>query len=764
VVAAASIALCLGASSCLGGGSRVAHVAEGPVDGSAAPYPPAAPAASAPRPLDAPVAIPAQAWSHAVASDTYVDGAPIGGLGAGSVTWRFDGAFYQDRISIGSNGMIPDPQCGFSIYEKAGGAAATSMRLDSSALKPTDATYYALFPRAFVDYHPPRLACPVRVEQSSPLIPGDYRHASYPVGVYRWEITNPTAEPCDVAIMLTWNNALAGQRAEPVADGPLTGLTLRRAGTARANDQQQVEFTIATRAQDGDGVTASYQSSSDRQTLEASLADDGVLANSVGPHRVGAVAAKVTVAPGGRAVVPIVLAWDAPIAQVANQRGFYREYTHYFGRSGLASAAIAAEAMADYPQWQAAIEDWQNPILDDTRYPSWLKSMLFNELYYYLVGGTYWEAGVAWGAPDSDAEDLFSSLESFAYPFYGTSDVRFYGSWALAQLWPELDKQEVRQFCDSVTNDRADRPPPIGTCAHDFGDGNTAFSLWNAYTYRDSREWKDLNSKLVLMVYRDWAMGGKTDDGFLSYCWPAVKLAMDRVHGQDSDGDGLPNSAGVDQTYDDMALTGNTAYCGGLFLAAAEAAAELADAVGETDQATVYQGWLGTARSSFEDKLWTGSYYDIDTASPDTTRIMSDQLAGQWYARAVGLPGIVDPGHAQSALTTIHDNNFKKFAGGTRGVVNVMTSAGEVDPTSGQTREAWVGTSWGVVAALIQEGLIAQAEEIGASLYDTIWNTDQLWFRTPEAWDASGTIRAPYYMRATTIWAVKHAYDITLPP
>jgi non-lysosomal glucosylceramidase len=89
-----------------------------------------------------------------------------------------------------------------------------------------------------------------------------------------------------------------------------------------------------------------------------------------------------------------------------------------------------------------------------------------------------------------------------------------------------------------------------------------------------------------------------------------------------------------------------------------------------------------------------------------------------------------------------------------------MTAAGAVDETSGQTRECWIGTSWGVVSALVQEGLAAQADEIGASLYDTIWNTDQLWFRTPEAWDETGLIRAPYYMRATTVWAVKRAYDL----
>src|SRR6185437_14480915 len=163
-----------------------------------------------------------------------------------------------------------------------------------------------------------------------------------------------------------------------------------------------------------------------------------------------------------------------------------------------------------------------------------------------------------------------------------------YGSWALAQLWPDLDEQEVKQFCDSVTTTRTDRPPPLGTTAHDFGSNGTMFQAWNAYTYRDSTKWKDLNSKLVLMVYRDWVLTGKSDTAFLSYCWPAVQMAMAKVKSQDADGDGLPDSSGVDQTYDDMDLQGNTAYCGSLFLAACEAASELAKAMGNNSLATTY--------------------------------------------------------------------------------------------------------------------------------------------------------------------------------
>ncbi|WP_437331059.1 GH116 family glycosyl hydrolase [Sorangium sp. So ce381] len=704
-----------------------------------------------------PISIPAQAWSRGITDGVYEDGAPIGGFGAGTITWRFDGRFYKGRLDIGSSDQSVDNNAGFFMYQKAEGGDAQTKRLDKDGLGQGQATYSSLFPRSWVDYHGAAFPCKAKVEQYSPIIPGDYKKTSYPVGVYRWEITNPTGAPCDVAVMLTWKNDHGGNGAMVQTSGDDVGLVLTRGGGA-PNAEGQGEFTLASRK--APGVVVSYQSADSVAALQSELANDGALANTTGGHSLGAIAFKATVEPGKSVIVPIVLAWDIPVTQAGSGDRWYRAYTRHFGRTGNASWTIAAEALAEHEPWLWAIQDWQTSVLDDPKYPEWLKGALFNELYYYAVAGTYWEAGAASGQPDDPDEDMFTSLESYIYPFYGTSDVRFYGSWALFSLWPDIDKQEVRQFCDSVTTTRSDRPRAIGTTAHDFGDTDTVFRKWNAYTYRDSTNWKDLNSKLVLMVYRDWALTGKTDKEFLDYCWPAVKMAMQKVKGQDGDGDGLPESNGIDQTYDDMDLHGNTAYCGGLFLAASEAAKELATAVGDASLAGTYQTWFDQAKGGFESKLWTGAYYKIDTGSRDTSRIMSDQLAGQWYARALGLPPIVDPSHAVSAFTKIYENNFKRFDGGTRGVVNVMTANGSVDGTSNQTRECWVGTSWGVVSGMIQEGLAAQAGEIGASLVDTIWKTDGLWFRTPEAWEGNGSIRAPYYMRATTLWAAKHAYDI----
>lgn len=707
------------------------------------------------------VAIPAVAWQRDIAGAGYKDGAPIGGFGSGSFTWRYDGKFYS-RLYPGLNGMQTDDNCGFYMFQKPENGKPIVIRLTADELGPDQATYYALYPKAWVNYYGEAFQCKAVVTQFSPVIPHDYQRTSYPVGIYNWTLSNPTSQTYEVSLMLTWHNP-SGSFAEAVNSGNKTGLILRREGALPATKEFELEITLAS--ENSDNVRASYASAAGLDELRADFNKDGALNNRVGTDRIGGIAVTAKLAPGQSVVVPIVITWDMPISfdPYDNPCQWYKRYTRFFGRSGLNSWKIANEALSDYSRWEEAIDRWQTGVLANPRYPDWLKQSLFNELYYLAAGGTVWEAGAASGQVDNEDEDMFSHLECFQYPFYGTSDVRFYGSWALLQNWPEIEKQCVRQFSDSITTNRKDRPAPLGTCAHDFGDPKSIFTKWNAYTFRDTLDWKDLNSKFVLMVYRDWALTGEKDRAFLEYCWPSVKIAMAKVYSQDTDGDTLPNSNGADQTYDDMDLYGNTAYCGGLFLAACQAAAKLALVMGDQELAETYQSWFELGRQNYENKLWTGSYYKIDTGSGKgkNRRIMADQLCGQWYAKACGLPGIVSHGHAVKAYRSIYKNNFKKFCSGKIGPVNVIYPNGKLDTSLLQTQEIWPGVAWSVSAGMLQQGMEKEAEEIGYSVYNTIWNTKALWFRTPEAWCADGTIRAPYYMRATAIWALKHAYDIT---
>ena len=109
----------------------------------------------------------------------------------------------------------------------------------------------------------------------------------------------------------------------------------------------------------------------------------------------------------------------------------------------------------------------------------------------------------------------------------------------------------------------------------------------NQYNYQDVSNWRDLNSKYVLMVWRDYDLGGGKDTAFLQYTWNAVKQAMEHLRQYDTDGDGLIKNGGFpDQTYDNWVARGESAYSGGLYLGALRATAEIARKLDEVPTAS----------------------------------------------------------------------------------------------------------------------------------------------------------------------------------
>lgn len=74
----------------------------------------------------------------------------------------------------------------------------------------------------------------------------------------------------------------------------------------------------------------------------------------------------------------------------------------------------------------------------------------------------------------------------------------------------------------------------------------------------------------------------------------------------------------------------------------------------------LWQNWLEQARSVYQEKLWNGNYYRLDSGSGSDV-VMTDQLCGQFYARLLGLPDIVPIDCAESALASIYESCFVNF-------------------------------------------------------------------------------------------------------
>ncbi len=278
----------------------------------------------------------------------------------------------------------------------------------------------------------------------------------------------------------------------------------------------------------------------------------------------------------------------------------------------------------------------------------------------------------------------------------------------------------------------------------------------NAYDFQDINIWKDLNSKFVLLLHRDYLVTGDrslVDDG-----WGAVKSAMVYLEHFDRDGDGLPENDGLpDQTYDTWPMKGPSAYCGGLWLSALEAAAKMAKLEQDDAAAKQFISWLTLARESYEAKLWNGRYYNYDTGSVYHDSLMADQLAGQWYAELCRLPDVVPAEHVASVLQAVYQANVQGFAGGKMGAVNGTRPDGSVDTSAIQSQEVWAGITYALAAHMLQQGADDMAWNTAWGVYHCTYETGALWFRTPEAWTEDGRFRASMYMRPQAIWAMEYA-------
>jgi non-lysosomal glucosylceramidase len=263
------------------------------------------------------------------------------------------------------------------------------------------------------------------------------------------------------------------------------------------------------------------------------------------------------------------------------------------------------------------------------------------------------------------------------------------------------------------------------------------------------------------MIYKDYVFTGKKDVAFLKYTWPAVQEALEHLRQYDRVGDGLPQGDNYpDQTYDEWIVKGDSAYSGGLWLAALRAAEEIGRTLGNPPAATKYHDWFVKGQKTYIDKLWAGDYFRYDTLSEYRDNVQADQLAGQWYANMTGLGDLVPRDMQVKSLKKIYDLNVMKFANGEMGAVNGIAPDGTIIKTNQQVQEVWTGTTFSVAALMLSDGLKDEGYRTAWGVYHTTYETQGYWFRTPEAWEQDGHYRASMYMRPAAIWAM----EMTAPP
>jgi non-lysosomal glucosylceramidase len=754
--------------------------------------------------------------STGMIDDGYWQGAPVGGFGAGTFSRTYRGDFARWHIKSGVHKYQTVWGNQFAMFQQQEGGDAvaqvlTSAHPESGELSswkwdyPTGAgDYYALYPKSWYDYRWEKFPAHVVLEQFSPVLPNNYRESSYPVAVYRWHAENPTDKPVTVSVLLSWTNMLGWFRDfgpnmrssldhgnfnvfadEAEAGGNrVKGIVFDRT-RPHSDVQDDFDGQWAIASVESPGVEITYQTTFEPTSgndVWTPFSKDGRLSNnnrrwvSSGENLAGAIAVRFTLKPGEKRVVPMTIAWDMPVVQFGSGRKWYRHYTDFYGTSGTNAFKIAKDGLQNAEKWSDEIDAWQAPYVNDESKPLWYRGELFNEMYILTDGGSFWGRPV--DSPPKTRQ-TFSFMECFDYPFHSTLDVLFYGDMPLTKFWPDLDKQIMRQFADTVPEDLTEKyewtwkmqqtkslqfreHKAKGAVPHDLGvPQEDPFKLPNAFSWQNTNDWKDLNSKFVLMIYKDYIFTGKQDTAFLKYTWPAIQEALEHLRQFDRTGDGLPQGDNYpDQTYDEWIVHGESAYCGGLWLAALRAAEEIGDTLGDKAAATKYHEWFEKGQKTYISKLWTGDYFRYDTLSEYRDNVQADQLAGQWYANMTGLGDLVPHDMQVKALKKIFDLNVMKFHNGEMGAVNGIAPDGTLITTNEQVQEVWTGTTFGAAALMLSDGLKDEGYRTAWGVYHTNYETEGYWFRTPEAWDITGHYRASMYMRPAAIWAM----EMTAPP
>jgi non-lysosomal glucosylceramidase len=766
-------------------------------------------------------------------------GMPLGGFGAGCIGRSHQGQFNLWHIDGGEHTFENFAGCQFSIFEQTASqtqayALATEAPTDGSLANwqwypQGGGDYQALYPRSWFEYRHVFQAA-ITCEQFSPIVAQNYQETSYPIGVFLWTVHNPTDEPITLSIMMSWENMAgwfmntanspniqvrddgspyydyvprlkqsAGNYNRLVGDESRIGIVMGQGNRSEQPQEGDGEWAIGSVFNPLYEVTYNtrWNPAGNGADLWDTFATEGTLSNTddeslaASTERIGgAIAIKFTVRPGKTRQIPFVLAWDFPVTAFSSGVEYLRRYTDFFGRSGTNAWPMVRTALKQYMHWRDRIEQWQAPVLANSALPDWFKMALFNELYDLTQGGALWSA-----ASELDPVGQFGVLECLDYCWYESLDVRLYGSFGLLMLWPKLEKAVMMAFARAIPQEDnrlrtigyyatigQDHPAVLrkvkGATPHDLGAPNEhVWAKTNYTSYQDCNLWKDLGSDFVLQVYRDYLLTGAGDREFLAECWEAVVETLHYLKTFDLDGDGIPENGGApDQTFDDWKLQGISAYCGGLWIAALEAAIAMGKILAA--DTTEFATWLAQSRSVFHATLWNGDYYRIDSQSGSDV-VMADQLCGQFYARLLGLPDVVPAAAMQTALATVYQACFVEFnhylaRGGVSasdgrisegdrafgksklpiGVANGVKPNGQPEnPNSTHPLEVWTGINFGLAAFMWETGMQSEAMTITEAVVQQIYENG-LQFRTPEAVTANATFRACHYLRAMAIWGI----------
>ncbi len=677
-------------------------------------------------------------------------GIPLGGLGTGSVELRADGYFHEWQImnnapwGAGPSVDLPLDTAYFGIQ-----AADTSAVLGT--VPPYNAHLndpYGLpwlchaetidaearMPFTELRYRVAPLPVDVSLEAFSPFIPLDARNSALPLAFFTFSVWNRSATPVRVALFMAQRNIVGYCEPDnpPVLSYEAHGIRPRIVFTRKAlpdGCSSGGSLVIGCRA-DGEADCSYVLGPRSQRDIWEPLRRQGCLEGECWTDApgwktdrhipLGVLAAGFTLAPRQRQRVTFALAWhfpnmwERPYAPKECTAGLIgHRYSEWFSSAAeVFDYGIANQQVLRSRSWR-----FRNDFYRSSQ-PRWLLDAV-NAQLTTLVKSSWW-----------DQQGRFGIWEGLGCCGLQTTDITHYGSFPLLQFFPELQKSQMRL-----------------TAANFEGPGGVPHLMPGNFSCsdRDPKQRIDLAPQFVLLVWRDSFWTGDMD--YAREMWPKVRAAIEHARSFDTDGDGLPNNRGPDQTYDQFPLKGTSAFVGLLFGAALRAAAELARALGEQQTAALLDAEHREAMRQLDDQLWNGTYYRLsyDPCSGEANEgVMADQVNADWFMRQTTGEGLLPNGRVRSALGAViehcsRDGFLANCAWPADGATEIRRS------TANQADWPWSGVEYAVAAHLTLLELKDQALTVARNVWD---RHEQMGLRFNHIECGS------HYYRALSAWAL----------
>lgn len=678
-------------------------------------------------------------------------GVPLGGLGTGSVELRRDGYLHEWQVMNnrpwGSGPAVdaPPDSAFFALRLQQDEGGETLRRTAVLGLPVEYSSRFPLLGHFLNDpYHMPwlehadaidaevrfpftrlrynfdsRNPLPVEVELEafSPFIPLDAKNSALPLAFFTFRLKNLTGDDIEVSLLGALRNLTGYTYLEqPSHMAFMQSPGLSRVELARdsvpsgASDDGTLALAVIEEGQGSTSYVFHPRTSRDlwdpfhhEGRLESVDVGDfaGMLGNMGAEQKarlrrgmpLGAICRQVTLPAVSERRITFMIAWHFPnfIEMDYMEKKRAGELTgHRYAVDFDGAGALARYGAAHFGELQQRTRDFVDAYYSSS-FPRWLLDAAAAQLTT-LVKSSWW-----------DRSGRFGIWEGLGCCGLQTTDITYYGSFPILQFFPEIQYSQMR-----LTHDNIEVP---GKVPH-MMPGN--FSTGDV----DHRGRIDLIPQYILLVWRDLLWGGDLD--YARSMWPSVKDALAYFARTDTDGDGLPNNTGPDQTYDQFPLKGTSSFVGFLYAASLRAAAQMANALGEPETAADLEARLKVSLKKLDQQLWNGDYYNLsfDSAAGIANEgVMTDQVNGDWFVRQTSGAGLLPDRKVRSALLSVVD-----FCASPHGYLAncAWPRGGAVSigrHTSDQAGSPWSGVEYAAAAHLILLGL----EREGLQVAQNVW-------------------------------------------